>query len=357
MTTDIRTSAKPRFLASYDYTVDVYRREIKAETSWYRFAFFVSFFPHLIAGPIVRATQFLPQLDLTPRYTPEQIEDAIYLIFRGLVKKILFADYLGSFADQLFDAPARATPLETLIGVYAFTFQIYFDFSGYTDIARGSARLLGIELPENFASPYAALSISDFWRRWHISLSNWLRDYLYVALGGNRMQSVYGVCRNLMLTMTLAGLWHGAAWNYVIWGALHGALLSLERVFGVQAAMTRLAAASLPARALLHVFMFHVFVMMWIPFRAESMGQVAQVAANLARLRPADAGALSAGAATVLLISAVALALQLAPAQSRAGGRWQDLPPWSKATAYGVVFALVVVFNSAIPQPFIYFRF
>jgi alginate O-acetyltransferase complex protein AlgI len=169
---------------SLSYTIDVYRGLIPAQQSWYRFAFFVAYFPHLIAGPIMRAGQFIPQLDVRPRLDVQALEEGLMRIGRGLFKKIVLADYLAVFADRAFNAPSQVDMISTWLGVYAFTFQIYFDFSGYTDLAVGSARLMGFQLPENFRNPYVALSATDFWRRWHITLSFWLRDYLYIPLGG-----------------------------------------------------------------------------------------------------------------------------------------------------------------------------
>src|SRR6187200_195958 len=210
------------------YVVDVYRREFPV-ASWIDTSLYLSFFPHLVAGPIVRPGELIPQLDV-PR-DPRRVDTsrAFYLIATGLFKKVVIANYLAShIVDQVFGAPGQHSSLEILIGIYAYAVQIYADFSGYTDIAIGLALLLGFKFPQNFDSPYAAVSLQDFWRRWHMTLSRWLRDYVYIPLGGNRRGTVL-TYRNLMLTMLIGGLWHGAAWTFVVWGGLHGTALAWER--------------------------------------------------------------------------------------------------------------------------------
>ncbi|MGH9274601.1 MAG: MBOAT family O-acyltransferase, partial [Acidimicrobiales bacterium] len=192
-------------------------------------AMYMSFFPHLVAGPIVRASEFQPQLEVRsdPRRIPSG--EALRLIAFGLFKKVVVSSYLATeLVDPVFGAPGAHAPLELLVGVYGYAIQIYADFSGYTDIAIGCALLLGIRFPQNFDGPYRALSIQDFWRRWHMTLSRWLRDYLYIPLGGNR-HGERQTYRNLVLTMVIGGLWHGAAWTFVLWGGIHGTALSAER--------------------------------------------------------------------------------------------------------------------------------
>jgi len=209
------------------YTIDVYRGELHPSGTFWDFFLGVLYFPHLVAGPIQRASSLLPQV-LQPRQTTrQQWEDGLHLIMWGFFKKVFLADNLAPIADQVFSKP-DPTGGEVLVGVLAFTFQIYGDFSGYTDIARGVAKIMGFEFTLNFNLPYFATNPSDFWRRWHISLSQWLRDYLYKSLGGNRGGSLF-TYRNLMITMVLGGLWHGAAWNFVLWGFYHGSLLCIHR--------------------------------------------------------------------------------------------------------------------------------
>ena len=212
------------------YTIDIYRRRMPATRNFIDFALYVSFFPQLVAGPIERARVLLPQIAAPRAVTRPMVLSGINLILMGYFKKVAIADTLASLVEQMFSNPEPHSSGELLAGVYAFAFQVYGDFSGYTDIARGVARLLGFELMENFNAPYLSRSITEFWRRWHISLSTWLRDYLYIALGGSRKGEIRTYV-NLFLTMLLAGLWHGAAWTFVVFGALHGVYLSVERLW------------------------------------------------------------------------------------------------------------------------------
>ncbi|HQH49865.1 MAG TPA: MBOAT family O-acyltransferase [Candidatus Cloacimonadota bacterium] len=213
------------------YTLDIYFGKLEPIRSFADFAFFVSFFPQLVAGPILRASQFIPQINARLSLDKERIAQALVLIFAGLIKKGVIADYISlNFVDRVFDNPALFSGVENLLAVYGYGLQIYCDFSGYSDIAIGLATLMGFHLPANFNSPYRATSITDFWRRWHISLSSWLRDYLYIPLGGNRKGKVRTYI-NLLLTMLLGGLWHGASWNFVFWGGIHGIALAIDKFF------------------------------------------------------------------------------------------------------------------------------
>ena len=216
---------------SLSYTVDVYRREIRATRSIVELSTFVLFFPQLVAGPIVRATELLPQLRDLPLFDHQRAADGLFRIVVGLAKKIAIADFLGTaLADRVFKDPSLYSSVEVAAGIVAYAFQIYLDFSAYSDIAIGSAQLLGFTLPENFRTPYRSASLQDFWRRWHISLSSWLRDYLYIPLGGNRGGELrtYG---NLIMTMLLGGLWHGPSYTFVVWGLLHGGGLAVTRIY------------------------------------------------------------------------------------------------------------------------------
>src|SRR5438067_595318 len=213
---------------SMSYTIEVYRRHRPAERSFLDLAFFIAFFPQLVAGPIVRAMTFLPQTKTARRWADVDVRGALVLFMAGFVKKACVAESVAPFVDQYFTAPQRFDVLSAWIGVLLYAVQIYCDFSGYTDMAIATAKLIGYELTVNFNFPYFAQSVTDFWRRWHISLSTWLRDYLYISLGGNRGSMLF-TYRNLFLTMVLGGLWHGAAWSFVIWGALHGGALIVHR--------------------------------------------------------------------------------------------------------------------------------
>jgi alginate O-acetyltransferase complex protein AlgI len=247
---------------SMGYSIDVYRRDIKACRSFIQFASFVSLFPQLIAGPIVRPHVLLPQLEKEGPVDDSRITEGAFLFACGLAKKVLLADRLAAFADPILNRPGIQSTVNLWVGMVAFSLQIYFDFSGYTDMARGLARILGLEFTINFDSPYHAVSPSDFWRRWHVSLSSWLRDYLYIPLGGNR-KGENRTSFNLIITMLLGGLWHGAGWNYLVWGAFHGLFL-----FYFQAGEEPF--ARLPKWAK-HAIMIPLLVASWIPFRMHTM--------------------------------------------------------------------------------------
>ena len=217
---------------SMSYTIDVFRNEIKAERDFWRYATFVSFFPQLVAGPIVRAKTFLPQFQGGDRpFVVNKFNEGLAQVLWGFFKKVAIADSLAPYVDQIFSFPDNFSALSCLIGVILYSFQIYCDFSGYSNIACGLAEMMGFEFPWNFRTPYFSKNFSQFWTRWHISLSSWLRDYLYISLGGNR-GGKYMTYRNNMLTMLIGGLWHGANWTFVFWGFLHGAYLILQRVLG-----------------------------------------------------------------------------------------------------------------------------
>jgi D-alanyl-lipoteichoic acid acyltransferase DltB (MBOAT superfamily) len=216
---------------SMSYTIDVYRKELEPTRSVLQFATFVLFFPQLVAGPIVRAKELLPQLATLPRFDYTRAADGLFRILVGLFKKIAIADFLAiALVDRVFENPQYYSSLEVMVALYAYALQIYLDFSAYSDIAIGSAQLIGFDLPENFRTPYRAANLQEFWRRWHISLSSWLRDYLYKPLGGSK-GGTFLTYRNLILTMLLGGLWHGANWTFIVWGALHGFGLAVVRYF------------------------------------------------------------------------------------------------------------------------------
>lgn len=333
---------------SMTYTIDVYRRVIPAETNWVRFAFFVAYFPHLIAGPIVRASVFLHQIRETPRLDAADLDDALMRIFRGLFKKIVLADFLAGYADQAFANPLGGGQLLAWVGMYAFAFQIYYDFSGYTDLALGCARLMGFKLSENFNLPYTAGSFSDFWRRWHMTLSEWLRDYLYIPLGGSRTGSGARNLGNLMLTMMLCGLWHGAAWTFILWGTLHGALLVAERAAGLHKDRA-------PAPAWRSLLLLQLVVLTWLPFRARDFGNLADYYQALTAGGPGEP-------ITVGMLAALAIALggwlaQHLASRHRLRSAFLRLPLAARAAAYGCCGVLVLIFNSGGAKTFIYFQF
>jgi len=257
------------------YTIDVYRGVSRPVRHFLDFALYVAFFPQLVAGPIERSYRLMPQI-VNPR--PRRGEDfveGLYLVILGLFKKIVIADNMAVIVVGIFGTdPDNLSGLDCLVGVYAFAFQIYGDFSGYSAIARGVAKWMGFDLMTNFNAPYLARSPGDFWRRWHISLSTWLRDYLYIPLGGNR-KGTWRTRRNLMVTMLLGGLWHGAGWTFVAWGLFHGLLLCAFRPFEARRRAGPAAGARRPRwrAATATLIMFHLICFGWLLFRAESMGQ------------------------------------------------------------------------------------
>ncbi len=247
------------------YVISVYEQRVSAEKSIVKVGMYLSFFPHLVAGPIIHATYFLPQLASIRRYDPRQALQGCRRFFGGLIYKAVFADNIALYVDWFFQNPAKRSSMETLAGCLGFYGQIYFDFAGYSLMAIGIANLFGYELPENFRFPYRASSMVDFWRRWHISLSTWLRDYVYIPLGGNRGTNWFQ-CRNIMYTMLLGGLWHGASWNFIVWGLLHGVFLCVNHLW----CRSRFYKAN-PISAGTGLLLTQVTVFfLWIPFRAKN---------------------------------------------------------------------------------------
>jgi alginate O-acetyltransferase complex protein AlgI len=338
---------------SMSYVIDVYRGDIEPHESYLEYLTFVAFFPHLVAGPIVRPRDLLPQLARTPRWDEGEASKALLLIATGLLKKLAIADYLGlNLVDRVFDAPTQYSALECYVAVVAYAVQIYTDFSGYTDIAIGSAALLGVRFPANFAAPYQAFDIVDFWRRWHISLSTWLRDYLYIPLGGNRRGRARTYL-NLIATMLLGGLWHGPKWTFVVWGGLHGVALACNRAWrehsGVTAPRTR-------ARRVLATFCtFHFVLIAWVFFRADSFRSARAVFGEIATLTNYHPNL----DPRVLGVLALGLGLHFLPArlESRVRERFAALPGVAQGLALFAVVLLVRRMASAEAVPFVYFQF
>lgn len=256
------------------YTIDVYRRETEVSRDFVEFALFISFFPQLVAGPINRSTLLLPQMGRPrPPCDSHRFQEGLYLVLSGLFLKVVVADNMAWLAGHVFNSdPEKLAGSEVLLGTYAFAFQIYGDFAGYSAIACGTACWLGFDLMVNFRRPYFATSPQDFWQRWHISLSTWLRDYLYIPLGGNR-SGRWGTYRNLMVTMLLGGLWHGAAWTFVVWGGIHGLWLAVHRALGGGQRSKDAPPSSLGMTLVKWAVTFHLICLTWLFFRAESFGQ------------------------------------------------------------------------------------
>jgi D-alanyl-lipoteichoic acid acyltransferase DltB (MBOAT superfamily) len=336
-------------------SVDVYRREIAPPESLARYALFVSFFPQLIAGPILRGSELLPQLARGDAPTPERTRRGLWLLGSGLAKKVILADFLlAPFVGDVFRAPGVGSAAFHWVAAWSFAFQIYFDFSGYTDMARGLALLLGYELPVNFLEPYLSRDPSEFWRRWHVTLSRWLRDYLYIPLGGNRR----GESRthlNLLVTMLLGGLWHGAAWNFVVWGALHGVWLMAHREISRRGDPDR----PLGWRDVPRVFAtFNAVSVAWVFFRTPTFAEANQFLAGMAGL--------GAGTGWPVLPTAIVVAcaglhvlerwmrLHGARLREAARDRWWGWP--LEAAALGAIVGLAVSVGGAGSE-FIYFQF
>ncbi len=332
---------------SLAYTINVYRGE-RASRSLLDFALFLSFFPHLVAGPIVRPRAFLPQLASPPVVAGREVEEALARIAQGFLKKVLLADVLGQYVDLAWRDMAYLPAGNAALAFYAYAFQIYFDFSGYTDIALGVKRLFGLVLPENFDRPYLARSPREFWQRWHISLSTWLRDYLYVSLGGNRRGTVRTYV-NLLVTMVLGGLWHGAAWTFVVWGGFHGALLVVHRLVARdRTPKTRGAVGTWLARA----GTFHLVVLGWVFFRAPSLGDATTALSRLAV--PGYATVRVGSEAAIMLV--VGILLHCAPSARRVRDRFIELSPALQGTAYAAA-TIVAFFVAPASEGFIYFQF
>jgi D-alanyl-lipoteichoic acid acyltransferase DltB (MBOAT superfamily) len=337
------------------YTIDVYRGRLEPTKDLLAFAVFVSFFPQLVAGPIERARNLLPQVASPRRITVEHVNTGLFLILWGYFKKVVVADNLALIANGVFNNYEAFAGLDLLLGLLAFSVQIYCDFSGYSDIARGIARLMGFELMVNFRLPYFALNPSDFWQRWHVSLSSWLRDYLYIPLGGNR-GSAARTYRNLGLTMLLGGLWHGAAWNFVAWGGFHGLILMLYRRFERRPAHADpWGGAHHPAVVFAKLSLMTVLTLFgWLLFRSSSLGQIAYMITNMSL---APSGHSSAMAYDLVFFTLPLMAVQVYQYRRRdllVLTKWRA---WLRVPCYGLLFLAILIFGVRESVEFIYFQF
>ena len=332
------------------YVMDVYRGRLRAERNFLDYALFIMFFPHLIAGPIVRPKHFLSQVPRLKRFDWNRLEFGARLFLLGLIKKAVIADHMSAIADPVFAAPSDFSTAAVWMAVFCYTTQIYCDFSGYTDMALGIAHAIGFKLPQNFNLPYAACNITDFWRRWHISLSTWLRDYLYIPLGGNRYGTL-ATYRNLILTMLLGGLWHGAAWSFVFWGFYHGSLLAAHRFFS-----SRSRSGEGPFKPIRIAFTFLCVCIGWVLFRAQSMTDAWLILHRM--FTPADGQMFASAEITIAMAawSAVLLGhLVSSYLDMHSALRW--LPAPVMATGMAVVFLFVQVLMPHSGGAFIYFQF
>ncbi len=338
------------------YTIDVYRGLLRPTRSFFDFALYVAFFPQLVAGPIERATTFLPQILGNRSVTLDKLTSGSWLIFWGIFKKVVIADNLARMVQLVYAPGSDPTSAEMWLATYAFTMQIYCDFSGYTDIARGAARLMGFELMLNFRLPYFATSPANFWQRWHISLSTWLRDYLFIPLGGNSRGSTRAAL-NLGITMLLGGLWHGAAWPFVLWGGYHGILLGIHRA--TLPLLRRVDPAGQLGRAVWHgvrVFVtFHLVAFGLLMFRSESLAQVMSHAALLAA--PWSWGSAPEWLLPFAVLLAPLVLMQIAQARTGDLEIVLKLPIPARAVIYALLAFMIVVLGEDGGDPFIYFQF
>jgi alginate O-acetyltransferase complex protein AlgI len=343
---------------SMSYTIDVYRRKIPASRRFEDFVLYVSFFPQLVAGPIERGGMLLPQIEAPRTFRAEQFGEGLWLTLLGLFKKVVIADNLANVANSVFDAQSRPHGVACLLGLYAFAYQIYCDFSGYSDMARGLAKLLGFELMLNFNLPYLAQNPSEFWHRWHISLSTWLRDYLYIPLGGSRGGEAK-TYRNLMITMLLGGLWHGASWTFILWGAFHGIALSLHRwLFTAPAAAKKadLQSKSLGLSIVSCFGMFQLTCLGWLLFRASSVHQVGSFISSIFMdFRPDAQSAKMLFSLCLFVLPLWALDLY---AMNRDNPWWRPSWKWGLGPVIVASIFLALIFLTAPDaHTFIYFQF
>ena len=345
---------------SLSYTIDVSRGKLAPERDFVKTALYIAFFPQLVAGPIVKAGDFIPQLHEERTITAEGLGLGVQYFAFGLFKKIVLADNLGVFVDAVYAAPDAYSAGTLLLTVYAYAIQIYCDFSGYSDMAVGCARMLGYDLPRNFNLPYLSKNVSEFWKRWHISLGAWLQDYLYIPLGGNRRGEARTYL-NLMLTMTIGGLWHGASWTFVLWGALHGAALCLHKLWAKRLRARGVGDGGPVRRALGVLLTFHWVSLCWVVFRADSIGKAFRILANLFTLH-AGVSFVSFWAVTALVLTALcSLATVL---RSRRNGTrpdgWYptvDLTRFGGLTLFFAFVGLTLAVAYTGQSPFIYFQF
>lgn len=338
------------------YVVDIYKKKTEPLKNPMDFVFYISFFPHLVAGPIVRPDELIPQMFQKITILPKDFGRAVFLISGGLVKKAIISDYISiNFVDRIFDNPTLYSGVENLLGVYAYTLQIYCDFSGYSDMAIGIALLLGFRLPDNFNVPYLSTSVTEFWRRWHITLSSWLRDYLYIPLGGNR-KGAFRQYVNLFVTMLLGGLWHGASLKFVMWGAMHGTALAIEKLFLSIVKFKRNPLTKVTG----FLLTFHFVALCWVFFRASSFDVAIELLRQIAtKFNGYLALQVVTGYKEVFVLILLGYLLHFIP--KRADEKIEKAITWSplpaKAFVLVVVIWCVIQVKSAEVQPFIYFQF
>jgi D-alanyl-lipoteichoic acid acyltransferase DltB (MBOAT superfamily) len=346
------------------YTIDVYKKEIPVEPDLIKFATFIALFPQLVAGPIVRAIDLLPQMGEDKKFEWNRLHSGLGRILWGFFKKVAIADSIGPFVDQVFENPGIYSSSHLLVGVIFYSFQIYCDFSGYSDIAIGLARIMGYDFPENFRSPYFSKNFSEFWARWHISLSSWLRDYLYIPLGGNR-HGKYGTYKNNMITMLLGGLWHGANWAFVFWGFLHGLFLILQRFWSPYWKKIN-EALRLPKFVDTAISILTVYTLTniaWVYFRSGSLGRKSFTIANevlggIAQMHAFNFASIINKFQFIKGAGLIAVLIFVEALNPRM--QWNSMQlnnPTFRLLAFSVLIWLIALFGSFGANAFIYFQF
>ncbi len=340
------------------YAVDVYRRRIEPENNIITYGVFIAFFPQLVAGPITRAAHMLPQFRVARRWpTAEQFYSGGVLILTGIFKKVVMGDTLVPYVNQVFSKPSGHGPLPLMIAAVGFSIHIYGDFAGYTDVARGIARLLGVDLARNFEQPYLSRNITQFWRTWHISLSSWLHDYLYIPLGGNH-GSKWTTYRNLMLTMLIGGLWHGASWHFVVWGGLNGLALAVHRARGGTAPRGRQALPTWREAPVIFAN-FTLVTIFWVFFASKSLAAAWHFFANFTSggLLGPRPGAWWPNLVLVLVLGSVMVAMDLVDRVRVERAPLLTWPMWLQGALCGAAIVSIIICSGAAPTPFVYFQF
>jgi D-alanyl-lipoteichoic acid acyltransferase DltB (MBOAT superfamily) len=341
---------------SVSYIVDVYKGRVSPTRTWLEYLFFLSFFPALVAGPIVRAEYFLPQIKENRQATQSEVYLGFWMVMVGIAKKAIIADYISQYNDLIFMTPGAYSGFETLMGVIGYTMQIYCDFSGYSDMAIGLAMIMGFRLTPNFNFPYKARNLTDFWHRWHISLSTWLRDYIYIPLGGSRKGYVRTYL-NIFMTMLIGGLWHGAAWKFVMWGALHGLGLAVHKLF--QDDLKRVP-DSFAVKAISWLLTFSFVSMLWVFFRADTAQDACIIIVSAFRNFSLDyiVPFVTARMTWCVMIAVIILVHALPTHLSNCMAMKFVKSPWIvKLALFMILVQLVIEFRGEDVQPFIYFQF
>jgi hypothetical protein len=346
---------------SISYIVDIYRGEIKACRDFLAYTFYLTFFPPLLAGPVVRAKDMLPQVMVNPQATRPMVSEGLFLIMCGLIKKVIVADFISmNFVDRIFDNPSLYSGFEVTMGVYGFIIQLYCDFSGYSDMAIGIALLLGYQFKDNFRSPFKSQSPTEFWRRWHISLSSWLRDYIYIPLGGNRCHPVVHHC-NLMTTMLVGGLWHGASWMYVAWGGLQGIFLSGHKILKNVSPKVKPENRNKWWRRGINIFItFNLITLSFVFFRARSMDTVKEMWTQVTTNFHLDViPQFWEGYMTIVLIMGAAYLMHFAPESwtTKLKKSYHALPLVAQTVVLALVILMIIQSRQSDIQPFIYLQY